>query len=68
MMFSFLSFCFVKINLTDNAAQREARLAETESELARAQATCTRLTQVILYKLSYICCVSLYYYWLSKLI
>ncbi|KAK9182042.1 hypothetical protein WN944_025183 [Citrus x changshan-huyou] len=33
------------INLTDNAAQREARLAETESELARAQATCTRLTQ-----------------------
>ncbi|KAH9676906.1 nuclear-pore anchor [Citrus sinensis] len=33
------------INLTDNAAQREARLAETEAELARAQATCTRLTQ-----------------------
>lgn len=57
MMFSFLSYCFVKINLTDNAAQREARLAQTEAELGRAQATCTRLTQVILYKLSlYLLC------------
>ncbi|XVF77755.1 hypothetical protein PTKIN_Ptkin14bG0072200 [Pterospermum kingtungense] len=33
------------VNLTDNAAQREARLSETEAELVRVQATCTRLSQ-----------------------
>ncbi|KAL4271644.1 hypothetical protein GQ457_13G000510 [Hibiscus cannabinus] len=33
------------VNLTDNAAQRESRLSETEAELVRVQATCTRLSQ-----------------------
>ncbi|XVE99034.1 hypothetical protein REPUB_Repub03eG0161700 [Reevesia pubescens] len=33
------------VNLTDNAALREARLSETEAELMRVQATCTRLSQ-----------------------
>ncbi|OMO68924.1 Tetratricopeptide, MLP1/MLP2-like protein, partial [Corchorus capsularis] len=33
------------INLTDNAAQKEARLSETEAALARAEATCSRLSQ-----------------------
>lgn len=35
------------MTLTDNVAQKEARLAETEAELARSQATCSRLSQVI---------------------
>ncbi|XP_022717640.1 nuclear-pore anchor [Durio zibethinus] len=33
------------VNLTDNAAHKEARLSETETELVRVQATCTRLSQ-----------------------
>ncbi|XP_044468309.1 nuclear-pore anchor isoform X3 [Mangifera indica] len=33
------------INLTDNAAKKEARLAQIEAELVRSQATCTRLSQ-----------------------
>ncbi|KAK8623172.1 hypothetical protein V6N13_118063 [Hibiscus sabdariffa] len=33
------------VNLTDNAAQKECRLSETEAELVRVQATCTRLSQ-----------------------
>ncbi|XP_024018829.1 nuclear-pore anchor isoform X2 [Morus notabilis] len=33
------------VNLTDNAAEREARLNEIEAELARSQAACTRLSQ-----------------------
>ncbi|KAJ8761339.1 hypothetical protein K2173_001395 [Erythroxylum novogranatense] len=33
------------VNLTERAAQKEARLCEVESELARSQATCTRLSQ-----------------------
>ncbi|EOY14280.1 Nucleoprotein TPR, putative isoform 1 [Theobroma cacao] len=33
------------VNLTDNAAHKEARISETEAELVRAQATCTRLSQ-----------------------
>lgn len=36
-----------KVNLTDNAAQKEARLSETEAEMVRVQATCTRLSQVL---------------------
>lgn len=36
----------VKVNLTDRAANREARISELEAELARSQATCTRLLQV----------------------
>lgn len=37
----------VKVNLTDNAVEREARLNESEAELARSRAACTRLSQVI---------------------
>lgn len=33
------------VNLTDRAANREARISELEAELARSQATCTRLLQ-----------------------
>ncbi|KAJ0098747.1 hypothetical protein Patl1_19770 [Pistacia atlantica] len=33
------------INLTDNAAKKESHLAQIEAELARSQATCTRLWQ-----------------------
>ncbi|KAK0595477.1 hypothetical protein LWI29_007067 [Acer saccharum] len=33
------------VNLTDNAAQKDARRAETEAELARSQAACSRLLQ-----------------------
>ncbi|PON79571.1 Nucleoprotein TPR/MLP [Trema orientale] len=33
------------VNLTDNAAEREARVNECEAELARSQAACTRLSQ-----------------------
>ncbi|XP_017641194.1 nuclear-pore anchor isoform X1 [Gossypium arboreum] len=33
------------VNLTDNSAHKEARLSETEAELVRVQATCTRLSQ-----------------------
>ncbi|KAL5746674.1 hypothetical protein ACOSP7_027820 [Xanthoceras sorbifolium] len=33
------------VNLTDNAAQKEACRAETEAELARSQAACSRLLQ-----------------------
>ncbi|OMO78486.1 putative Nucleoprotein TPR, partial [Corchorus capsularis] len=33
------------VSLTDNAAQKDARLSESEAELVRAQATCTRLSQ-----------------------
>lgn len=36
----------VKVNLTDSAAQKEARLSEIEAELARSRATCERLSQV----------------------
>lgn len=33
------------VNLTDRAANREARISELEAELARSQATCTRILQ-----------------------
>ncbi|KAB5544461.1 hypothetical protein DKX38_012573 [Salix brachista] len=33
------------VNLTDRAADREARISELEAELARSQATCARLSQ-----------------------
>ncbi|KAF5728160.1 nuclear-pore anchor isoform X1 [Tripterygium wilfordii] len=33
------------VNLTDSAAQKEARLSEFEAQLARSQATCARLSQ-----------------------
>ncbi|XP_021299554.1 nuclear-pore anchor isoform X2 [Herrania umbratica] len=33
------------VNLTDNAACKEARISGTEAELVRAQATCARLSQ-----------------------
>ncbi|PON44121.1 Nucleoprotein TPR/MLP [Parasponia andersonii] len=33
------------VNLTDNAAEREARVNECEAKLARSQAACTRLSQ-----------------------
>lgn len=33
------------VNLTDNAASREARLHDIETELARSQAACSRLSQ-----------------------
>ncbi|PPS02417.1 hypothetical protein GOBAR_AA18245 [Gossypium barbadense] len=33
------------VNLTDNSAHKVARLSETEAELVRVQATCTRLSQ-----------------------
>ena len=36
----------LKVNLTDRAADREARISELEAELARSQATCARLSQV----------------------
>lgn len=36
----------VKVNLTDNVAQKEARVSEIEAELARSVANCARLSQV----------------------
>lgn len=36
-----------KVNLSDNAGLKEARLSEIESELARSHAACTRLSQVV---------------------
>ena len=36
----------LKVNLTDRAADREARISELEAELARSQAACARLSQV----------------------
>ena len=39
----------MKVNLTDTAALREARLSDAEAELARSQAACARLLQVTLY-------------------
>ena len=36
----------VKVNLTDNAAERESRLNEHQAELARSQVACARLSQV----------------------
>ena len=38
----------VKVNLTDNTAEREARANECQAEFARSQAICARLSQVIL--------------------
>lgn len=49
---SLLFFHDMKINLTDNGAQKEGRLAETEAELAHSQAACTRLSQVINFSLN----------------
>lgn len=37
----------MKVELSDNAAQREARLSEISAELSRTQAACARLSQVI---------------------
>lgn len=41
-------YCCValKVNLTDNAAMREARLRDAEAELARSIGSCARLSQV----------------------
>ena len=41
-------FCFyvVKVYLTENAASKEARVNELETELARSQASSTRICQV----------------------
>lgn len=33
--------------MSDSAAQREARLSETEAELSRTKAACARYSQVI---------------------
>lgn len=50
-----LNYCFcaillclmiVKVNLSETAAEREARLSGIEAELSRAQAACSRLSQV----------------------
>lgn len=55
----------MKINLTDNAAKKEARLAQIEAELVRSQATCTRLSQVIcFFSLLYICLLLSLLVWL----
>ena len=43
-----LFFMFVKVNLSENVAQKEGRLIEVEAELVRSQATCTRLSEVLL--------------------
>lgn len=45
-MFAFPGLLMVKVNLTDNAAEREARLNEGRAELARSKAACARLSQV----------------------
>lgn len=45
-----LSLCVaIKVNLTDNAATREAKLCDAEAELARSAAHCARLLQVQYY-------------------
>lgn len=36
----------LKVKLSENAAQREARLSEAEAELARTKDSCTHLSQV----------------------
>lgn len=38
----------MKVNTSESAAQREARLSETEAELSRTKAACARFSQVIL--------------------
>lgn len=48
----------VKVNLTDNVAQKEARVSEIEAELARSVANCARLSQV--------CSVILYTFLIKK--
>lgn len=39
---------FLKVNMTDTAALREARLSDAEAELSRSKAACARLLQVTL--------------------
>lgn len=42
-------FCgFLKVNLTENEAKKEACLSEVEVELVRSQAACAHLTEVCL--------------------
>lgn len=45
MLFHFL-YVILKVNLSDTAAERESRVSEIEAELSRAQAICSRLSQV----------------------
>jgi nucleoprotein TPR len=39
-------FVIVKVNSSNSSGQREARVSEMESELARSQAACARLKEV----------------------
>lgn len=43
---SISSLLILKVKLSENAAQREARLSEAEAELARTKDSCTHLSQV----------------------
>lgn len=52
MLGVFLLLMTVKVNLAENAAQKEARLSEVEAELVRSRAECSRLSQVFLEYLS----------------
>ena len=46
MMMMMMLLLLWKVHLTENAAQKEARLSELEAELGRSKAACTRLEQV----------------------
>lgn len=43
---NFFLFPSKQVSLTANASEKEARLNDSEAELARCRATCNRFTQV----------------------
>lgn len=45
-MFCCLSIVLLKVHISENAANKEARLSEVEAELVRCRAACTRFEQV----------------------
>jgi hypothetical protein len=45
-VFGCVSMLWLKVHLTENAAQKEARFSEVEAELGRCRAACARLEQV----------------------